>query len=56
MRASSLYLPAPHSLASNIPGLNQLLLLILPRKTPGNHPPLNVQTGVKRKRMPSLPG
>lgn len=33
MCAPAPYLPAPHSLPPNIPGLNQFLLLILPPKT-----------------------
>lgn len=56
MHSLTMHPPAPHSLPPDIPALNQLLLLILPPKRPGNHPPINVQTGFKRKRMPSLPG
>lgn len=48
--------PAPHNLPPNIFGLNQLLLLILPPKTAGNHPPQHVQTRAKTKEMPARPG
>jgi len=56
MRTPTSHPSAPRSLPPDIPGPNQLLLLILPLKTSGNHPSLNRQTGVKRSRMPSLPG
>lgn len=50
------YSPALHNLPPNIFGLNQLLLLNLPPKTPGNHPSQHVQTRVKRKETPARPG